>query len=303
MGIVHYPSDSDGLDDMIKKADISMYSIKESGKNGYIFFSEIDTAKYFENIELNNRMKSNEFIDELLVYYQPKIDIQSNKIVGVEALVRLKNKDGSLVSPNKFIPVAEENGYINAIDRKVVEIAFRDIRRINDNMENGIKLSINLSPKDINWDMVEYIKEQIKTSGIKSSDIEIELTETAVLENIESVVEIFEYIRSLGISIAIDDFGKGFGALNYLLKFPISTIKIDKNFVDDINNNERGNKIIESIIALSKILDIDTIAEGVETENQLEYLETIKCNEYQGFLCCKPIKLDDFNKLLKTRDS
>jgi diguanylate cyclase (GGDEF)-like protein len=303
MGIVHYPSDSDGLDDMIKKADISMYSIKESGKNGYIFFSEIDTAKYFENIELNNRMKSNEFIDELLVYYQPKIDIQSNKIVGVEALVRLKNKDGSLVSPNKFIPVAEENGYINAIDRKVVEIAFRDIRRINDNMENGIKLSINLSPKDINWDMVEYIKEQIKTSGIKSSDIEIELTETAVLENIESVVEIFEYIRSLGISIAIDDFGKGFGALNYLLKFPISTIKIDKNFVDDINNNERGNKIIESIIALSKILDIDTIAEGVETENQLEYLETIKCNEYQGFLCCKPIKLDDFNELLKTRDS
>ncbi|MCK5763818.1 MAG: bifunctional diguanylate cyclase/phosphodiesterase [Clostridiales bacterium] len=303
MGIVHYPSDSDGLDDMIKKADISMYSIKESGKNGYVFFSEIDTAKYFENIELNNRMKSNEFIDELLVYYQPKIDIKSNKIVGVEALVRLKNKDGSLVPPNKFIPFAEKNGYINVIDRKVVEIAFRDIRSINDNMENEIKLSINLSPKDINWDMVEYIKEQIKTSGIKSSDIEIELTETAMLENIESVVEIFEYIRSLGISIAIDDFGKGFGALNYLRKFPISTIKIDKNFVDDINNNERGNKIIESIIALSKVLDINTIAEGVETENQLEYLETIECNEYQGFLCCKPIELDDFNELLKTRDS
>ncbi|MEA3424437.1 MAG: EAL domain-containing protein, partial [Bacillota bacterium] len=194
-------------------------------------------------------------------------------------------------------------GYINIIDRKVVEIAFRDVRRINDNKEERIKFSINLSPKDINWDMVGYIEEQMKVSGIKSSDIEIELTESAELQNIESVVEIFEYIRSLGISIAIDDFGKGYGALNYLLKFPISIIKIDKNFVDDINNNERGNKIIESIIALSKILGIDTIAEGVETENQLEYLKKIKCDKYQGFLYSKPVKLDDFKELLKTRDS
>jgi diguanylate cyclase (GGDEF)-like protein len=302
MGIVHYPSDSDELDDMIKKADISMYSIKESGKNGYASFSEIDTEKYFENIELNNRMKSAEFIEDIVVYYQPKINIQSNRIVGMEALVRLKNKDGSLVPPIKFIHLAEENGYIDKIDRRVIEIACRDIGFINSKRGNSLKLSINLSPKDINWEMIRYLEKQIKLSEIKFGDIEIELTETAELQNIESIVEIFKYIRNLGMKIAIDDFGKGYGALNYLLKLPISTIKIDKEFIDDIRYNETGNKIIESIISLSKILNVDTIAEGVETEQQLKYLKLVKCDEYQGFLCSKPVEYSRFVEKLENEN-
>lgn len=300
VGIVKYPDDSENIDDLIKSADTAMYSIKEKCKNGFVFFNDISTDAYYEKIAISNRMKDKNFVNDLVVHYQPKVQINNNKIMGMEALVRLKNDDGTLISPDKFIKIAEDKGYINLIDRFVINKVFSESKGIIE--QYGLKVSINLSAKNINWDFVKYIEEQMAIYNIESRYIEFELTETAAIQNIESVVEILVYLNSLGISIAIDDFGKGYGALNYLLKFPIATIKIDKEFIDDIMGNVTGNKIIESIIELSKNLGIVTVAEGVESYFQLDYLKTIKCDDYQGYLYCKPVPYEKFIEIIKTRE-
>lgn len=297
IGIVSYPLDSVDEDDLIKKADMLMYTIKHTSKNAYCFYEMDMEAEIIDKIHLSNMMKSNRFINQLRVFYQPKIDIVTEEVVGMEALARWE-VEGKLISPNQFIPIAEANGKIGIIDRQIIYTALVDTKRLNRYREKPLKVSVNISGMNLNKEFIEYFKEQVHYIGNDPSNIEVEVTENYDINSVSRVIEILDDLIEYGVSIAIDDFGQGYAALNYLLKFPASTIKIDKEFVQNINQPV-GDKIIQSIMSLANLLGKKVVAEGVETVEQLAYLTQIKCNEYQGFIYSEPIEYGRFKEMIK----
>ncbi len=297
IGIVNYPLDSVDEDDLIKKADMLMYMIKHTSKNTYCFYELDMETEVVDRIHLSNMMNSNRFAHQLRVFYQPKIDIETEEVVGMEALARWE-VEGKLIPPDRFIPIAEANGKIGIIDRQIIYTALVDTKRLNRYREKPLKVSVNLSGLNLNKEFVEYFKEQIHYIGIDPSNIEVEVTENYDINSVSRVIEILNEFVECGVSIAIDDFGQGYAALNYLLKFPASTIKIDKEFVQNINK-PAGDKIIRSIISLANLLGKKVVAEGVETVDQLTYLTQMKCNEYQGFIYSKPLEYGRFKEMVK----
>jgi len=296
MGIVNYPEDANTHDDLIKKADTLMYTIKDTSKNNFTFYSKEIETQSIANIHLSNRMKTPGFANELVVYYQPKLDIATNSIIGMEALARWQIDD-KILTPFHFISIAEANRKIDIIDKQIIKTAFHDTKIINSTREKPIKVSVNISVMNLNKAFFDFIYEQIDIIKINPKNIEIEITESLSICDTTQISEILSKMIELGITVALDDFGKGFASLNYLLKLPISTIKIDKDFIDNIDKSI-GSDIINSIMSLAKVLKKNVVAEGVETSEQLQYLSEIECDEYQGYLFSKPVDLEQFKKLL-----
>lgn len=301
MGISVFPKHGLNAEDLIKHADTAMYSAKNSGKNQFQFYKKEMTSEIFEKLimkqEIIDALKNNEFE----VYYQPQIDIKTNKIIGAEALIRWNHKSLGVIPPDEFIPHAEETKLIIPLGEYVLKTACLFMKELHDNriLENA-KMSVNISTIQLKYgDIYKTVIENLKYSNLDSEFLELELTETFIMENIDESISILKNLKEIGVKLSIDDFGTGYSSLSYLKLFPIDKLKIDKSFIAEIPNSDKDIAIIKTIIALAKGLGIKVIAEGVEKTNQIDFLILENCDEVQGWVYSKALKRDDFIEFCK----
>jgi len=298
IGISLYPKDSLSIDNLIKYADSAMYKAKDEGRNNYQFYSEEMTQLAFERVVLETGLRLAIKNKEFLVYYQPQIDASSDRLIGIEALVRWKHPTLGIVPPSKFIPLAEDTGLIIDIDKFVMNEAMRQVSRWYEKGYNPGVLSLNISKKYLNeQNFLGIIIEIISTCKFKKEWLELEITENQVMQKAQESILKLNQLNKIGIKIAIDDFGTGYSSLSYLKRLPISTLKIDQSFIRDILHDEEDLAITKAIIALAKSLNLELIAEGVESIEQKELLLTHGCKNIQGYLYSKPIVGSEFEKL------
>ena len=299
IGIAMYPQDGTNIENLIKHADVAMYHVKGQGKNGYQFYSNEMNVPYIEKLSLDTGIHKALDNNEFNLVYQPQINLRTGEIVGVEALLRWDHPEHGSVSPAEFIPFAEESGLIVDIGLWVLKSACAELSQWRLAGLPEIRMSINISARQL---MEEYIVSDILTV-LKDYDIpghvlELEITENAIMDDMDSVIRKLNELSNEGITIAIDDFGTGYSSLSYLHKLPIQTLKIDRTFLKESRINKGDNTIINTIVAMAKGLNLNVIAEGVETQMQLDYLREIECSEAQGFLFGKPLPPDVISQLL-----
>ena len=299
IGISIYPRDGTNMDLLIKHADIAMYHVKDTGKNNYKFYSDDMTTPYFQNLSLETGIHKALDNDEFHLMYQPQINLKTGEIVGVEALLRWDHPEHGMITPAEFVPFAEETGMIVEIGHWVLRNACAELRRWRDAGLPEIRMSINMSARQLaEKAIVKHISNILKDYGIPGHCLEIEITENTIMSDMDSVIQKLKALSKKGVFIAIDDFGTGYSSLSYLHKLPIHTLKIDRAFIKEVNMQHSGNSIINTIVAMARGLNLNVIAEGVETQQQLEYLQEIECCEAQGFLFGKPLPADVITQLL-----
>ena len=299
IGIALYPQDGTSIDTLIKHADVAMYHVKGQGKNGYQFYSNEMNVPYLEKLSLDTGIHRALDNNEFSLVYQPQVNLRTGEIVGVEALLRWEHPEHGAISPSEFIPFAEESGLIIDIGYWVVKTACAELSRWRTAGLPEIRMSINISACQLMEDnIVRNIINIMKDYDVPGSCIELEITENAIMDDMDSIIRKLQELSSHGITIAIDDFGTGYSSLSYLHKLPIHTLKIDRTFLKESRINKGDNTIINTIVAMAKGLSLNVIAEGVESQAQLEYLREIDCSEAQGFLFGKPLASDVISQLL-----
>lgn len=299
-GISIFPDDGESADDLLKNADTAMYKAKESGRNTYQLYDDNMRDEVYRKLKIEKHLRLALENNELHLCFQPQVDIKSNKIRGVEALLRWDNKDLGMISPLEFIPIAEEAGLIIPIGEWVLEKSCETIKALQVEYNFNAIISVNISPVQLKQgDFAEKVKYILDKTGLNPKSLELEITESILIDSFD-FVDMLEELKNIGVKIALDDFGSGFSSLNYLTKLPFNTLKIDKSFIDYINTNSKEEAIIESIISLIHKLELEVIAEGVENKEQLEYLIQANCDNVQGFLFFKPIIESDLKDLIKT---
>jgi len=302
VGIAVCPSAGKDAITLIKNADIAMYRAKELGRNMYHYFSEELNVSYQKHVEIENGLRTAIGDNQLFLVYQPQYNIKTEEIIGVEALLRWKHPQLGLVSPIDFMPVAEKSGLIIPIGKWVLQTAceqFSKWQAINNNLGRDIKLSVNLSPLQlIRGEFVASLKEILDRTKISSDNLELELTETVLMSNLGNAEEVLWQLQDMGISIAIDDFGTGYSSLSRLKDLPVSTLKIDQSFIKDVDSNPNNAAIVKSILALAKQLGLVVISEGVETEQEVQFLRKNEGIFVQGYYFSKPLPVEEVEKLL-----
>ncbi|HFD87767.1 MAG TPA: EAL domain-containing protein, partial [Gammaproteobacteria bacterium] len=299
IGIAVYPQDGTQIEHLIKHADIAMYHVKGQGKNGYQFYSNEMNAPYFEKLSLETGIHKALDNDEFELVYQPQINLRSGEIVGVEALLRWEHPEHGTIPPAEFIPFAEESGMIVDIGKWVISRAAEELAKWKQAGLPGIRMAINMSARQlVEPDIVSYIVSTLKKHKLHGDTFEIEITENAIMDDMDSIIRKLNDLSKFGITIAIDDFGTGYSSLSYLHKLPIQTLKIDRTFLKESRINKGDNTIINTIVAMAKGLHLNVVAEGVETHAQLDYLRQIDCSEAQGFLFGKPLPSEIITQLL-----
>jgi len=301
IGISSYPKDGITYEELLRNADIAMYQAKDQGKNKYCFYDTEMTKLAFERLALEKELRRALANEEFEAYFQPKIDAKHHKVVGLEALIRWKHPTKGMIFPDKFIPFAEEIGLIGEIDNLMMKISMRQVLQWQEQGMGCGKISINLSARQLaSKNYIEELKETIAIIGLETKFIEIEITETHIMEDPNYAMEILNKIRDLGISIAIDDFGTGYSSLAYLKKLPVSKLKIDRSFVMDLPKDSDDVVLVKTIISLAKNLGLEVIAEGVEEKEQVDFLVEQGCYEIQGYYFSKPLSKEDCEKFLIT---
>ncbi len=301
IGISTYPAD--GLDpaSLLKNADIAMYLAKDRGKNNFQFYSPQQNAHSFERLALESALRHALERREFVLHYQPKIDIATNRIVGVEALLRWNHPDLGMVTPNQFIPLAEETGLIVPIGRWVLRTACAQSAAWRSEGLPGIRIAVNLSARQFSDDgLIADIADAMAEAGVAPEGLELEITESMVMQNPERAVSTLSRLRELGISVSIDDFGTGYSSLGYLKRFPIDNVKIDRSFIKDLPHDTDDAAITRAVIAMAQSLRIRVVAEGVETREQLEFLRDHQCDECQGYFVSRPLPPSEFALLART---
>jgi diguanylate cyclase (GGDEF)-like protein/PAS domain S-box-containing protein len=302
IGISIFPDDGSSASDLIQHADAAMHQAKGQGRNTYRFYKESLTLAAGEHLELETRLRHAISANQLRVYYQPQIDIASGRIIGAEALVRWQDPERGLIPPLQFIPLAEETGLINAIGEWVLkETCMQGVRWIETGLP-FLTLAVNLSPHQFQrGNIVELVSKVLAETGFPACRLELELTESALMEQEEEAVKMLHLLRAQDIRLAIDDFGTGYSSLSYLKRFPLDILKIDKSFVDDIPFHQDDMEIAATIIAMGHTLGFKVLAEGVETAEQLEFLRAKGCDLYQGYLTSRPVPAEEFEKVLSAK--
>ncbi|MBO5166982.1 MAG: GGDEF domain-containing protein [Lachnospiraceae bacterium] len=299
VGIAEYPESGRNSLDLINCAEIVIQQKNESGRTSIAYFETPMYKDYIENIQIEDELKLALETGAFELYYQPQFEAFSQKLRGVEALLRWKNQKGKMVSPSVFIPIAEKDGMIVQIGNWVLEEGIRSYRRWYDKYQYPMMLSLNISAIQFNRrDFVHTLLSLIEKYEIDPKLIELEITESILIDDFESVVNKLRTLKEYGIKISLDDFGTGFSSLSYLKGLPIDTLKIDKSFIDTVIDDNSTKVITESIIAMVKKLGCETVAEGVETPEQLAYLQGVNCDNIQGFLLGKPMPAAEIDKLL-----
>ncbi|MEO8384373.1 MAG: PAS domain-containing protein [Betaproteobacteria bacterium] len=299
IGISLFPDDAKDVESLLKNSDMAMYRAKELGKNAYQFFTAELAAQGTAMRLLENSLRSALLRNEFELYYQPKVDMRSNLIVGAEALLRWHHPTRGMVLPGEFVQLAEEAGLMHEIGNWVLDVAFGQLRRWRENGHGYMRLAINVAAVQFRAvHLIERMKDRLSREKCSPDSIEIEITETGMLRDPDGVGRVLRALRTLGIRVAIDDFGTGYSSLSHLKRFPIDTIKIDKTFVDDILRDREDAAIVSAVIAMARALDLDVIAEGVETEEQRAFLAARGCDAYQGYLFSKAVPIAEFDSML-----
>jgi diguanylate cyclase (GGDEF)-like protein len=298
IGIAVYPNDGNNAETLIKNADIAMYRAKDLGRNNYQFFTQDLNDKAAECMQMILLLRKAIAQDEFTLHYQPKVDLQSNIIVGLEALLRWNNNTLGNVPPDKFIPVAEEAGLIVKIGEWALKTACKQMVTWQQSGIGEILMSVNVSARQFQEDnFVEKIKITLLKTGLKANSLELELTENILMDGSEKTINTLNTIKSLGIELSIDDFGTGYSNLSYLHTLPVDTLKIDKAFIDAITSNTEKAPIVDTIIQFAKNLNLKVVAEGVETIEQVNYLKKQDCDQIQGYIYSKPLTVDEATTL------
>jgi len=299
IGIVLYPEDGNSPHELLKNADTAMYHAKNAGGNKYQFFSDSMNKQAVKRLQIENLIRLGLKDDYFSVFYQPKIEIATGKIAGMEALVRFETPTKGIVSPGVFIPVSEETGQIIDIGEVVLRKACHTTKKWVDSGLFDGRIAVNLSAVQFTQpNLVSLIAEILKESQLPAKYLELEITEGTVMDSPQKAIETMLQIRAMGIHLSLDDFGTGYSSLAYLKKFPLNTLKIDKAFVDDIEHSEQGRNMVATIVTIAHNLDLQVVAEGVETNQQLSFLSGLRCEQLQGYLYSKPLAEGDFQKYL-----
>jgi len=302
IGISVYPSDGRDAETLMKHADVAMYHAKENGRNGYQFYSRNIHQQALNRFSIERELKLAIEEEQLKLLYQPKLDMRTGEVVGVEALVRWSHPEKGSISPSEFIPLAEETGLILPLGQWVLNESARQIQRWIQQGVGTFSVAVNCSPTQFTrGNMISDIATALETGGIDPSLLEVELTENLFLHNIENGIQLLSNIKELGVQIAVDDFGTGFSSLSYLKRLPVNKLKIDQTFVEDLHNDKGDAAIVLAIITLGHNLGLSVVAEGVENEQQLKILRQYNCNEAQGFYFSRPLSSDEFEQWLIDR--
>lgn len=299
IGISVYPDNAKTYTDLLKSADTAMYTAKENGKNNFRYYNDAMNKEAVERMNIDTRLRNAIKNSSFTLNYQPKYSCSVQSIKGLEALIRWNDEELGFVPPDKFIPIAEESGYMKDIGEWVLKQSLSDLKKIHNEANCKISMAINISGKQLDEsDFYENAKNIIQDLGVDSKYIEFEVTETSVMKDINKSIKMLEKIKDLGISISIDDFGTGYSSLAYLKKLPIDTLKIDREFVLELDSNDESHSIVSATIALSKALKLKTVAEGVEIMKQKNILENLGCTMIQGYLYSKPLEITPLIELV-----
>lgn len=299
IGISIYPTDADNVSRLRLLSENAMHHVKQNGGSGYTFFSKEMNEKAKKRIKIENSLREALKKDEFTLHYQPKVNIGSNAIVGAEALLRWIVPERGYVSPGEFIPVAEESGIIADIGHWVLKQACKDINRWMKKGIQPVRVSINVASAQLrSKNIILQTQEALHKNNIPAAYLELEITESMLMEDPGRAIEILKELRSMDLYISIDDFGTGYSSLSYLSHFPINTLKIDRAFIKDIEENTNNAEITRAIISLSKSLKLEVVAEGAEIAQQIEFLKNQGCNTVQGFYYSKPVPAREFEELL-----
>lgn len=293
IGVALYPQDAIEVDDLIRNADAALFMAKNSGRNNYQFYSNEMNAKASERLELESSLHRALDSQEFVLHYQPQIDLQEKKIIGVEALVRWMHPELGLVPPIDFIPVLEETGMIIPVGEWILFKACLQAKSWQEAGLGYIRIAVNISPHQFLYsDIVSTVDDALKISGLPAHLLELEITEGSIMTNTEDNIRLLQKFSDMGVKLSIDDFGTGYSSLAYLKRLPINTLKIDQSFVKNMHLDKNDENIVKAIISLGKSLDIRSIAEGVEEAEHLKQLEMMGCNEAQGYYISRPLSED-----------
>mgnify|MGYP000075882317 CR=1 FL=1 len=305
IGISIYPEDGVSAANILRNADMAMYDSKKRGRNTYSYFDKKMNTRNLRNLEVEEQMHDALSREEFCLMYQPKIDVASGKIVGAEALLRWNNEKIGSISPDEFIPIAEQTGLIVSIGQFVLEEALAATSRLNTkNLSTQLfTMAVNLSPRQFrDRNLLPLIEKNLNSSGIKNHQLELEITEGIFISDDPYVFSVLNDLSVLGVNIAMDDFGTGYSSINYLRKYPFNVLKIDRSFVSDVESNPKDRELVNAAIMMGHNLDLKVVAEGVETNEQFALLKQLKCDYAQGYLFSKPITETKLEFLLKDAD-
>ncbi len=299
IGISLFPEDDDDVRNLLKYADAAMYKAKENGRNGYSFYQVEMTHSALKKVIIETELRNALAGDELLVYYQAQMNAQENKLVGMEALIRWRHPTIGIMTPEKFLPIAEASGIIIDIDRAIITKAVKQLVQWYDAGLNPGVLALNIAVGQLEKkDFISFVKELLAETKCKPEWLEFEITESGLMKNPADAIKVLDALSSLGIELAVDDFGTGYSSLSYLKKLPVNRLKIDKSFVDELPYDEEDVAITKAIIALAKSLNLRVIAEGVEQIEQKEFLIENGCSNIQGYFYDKPKSAKEMEAML-----
>jgi predicted signal transduction protein with EAL and GGDEF domain len=290
IGIAIFPADSEDGAELLRNADIAMYRAKHAGGDSIEFFTAEMNERATRRIQIESQLQHALEVGEFEVHYQPIVALPDGRMVGVEALLRWRNAELGVVSPAEFIPVAESTGIIVPIGAWVLESACRQVKEWQDAGWSDLRIAVNLSPREVDrGDAIKSISAALSRSGLAAGFLEIEVTERVLLDDVEKAGSTFREIKNLGVRLCIDDFGTGYSSLSYLRNYPFDVLKIDRAFVHDATRHVSGVSLLRAIISMADSLGLQVVAEGVETEEQLNLLCELGCGFAQGYHFCAPL--------------
>jgi EAL domain-containing protein (putative c-di-GMP-specific phosphodiesterase class I) len=300
VGVSIFPRDGRDVQTLLRNADTAMYKAKEYGRNNFQFYSpEMNTA-IAERLEMQSSLRGAVEHEQFVLLYQPKVDLVTGQIAGMEALLRVKDAEGRLSLPENFIRLAEETGLIVRIGEWVMREACAFNKSLQDRGFPPMRVAINLSARQLTrYDLVRAVEHALSAANLPAHCLELELTESMVMDDPESVIAILAQLQALGIQLSIDDFGTGYSSLSYLKRFPVTSLKIDQSFVHELDQDSNASAIVKAVISIGHSLDMKVIAEGVETERQMAFLVENGCDAMQGYLFSRPLGADEFATLLE----
>ncbi|MBM3395743.1 MAG: bifunctional diguanylate cyclase/phosphodiesterase [Betaproteobacteria bacterium] len=292
IGVAMFPVDGDDPETLLRNAGAAMHFAKDQGRDSYQFYSRSMNASALEKLAMEGQLRRALDRQEFILHYQPKVDVVTGATHGVEALVRWRHPDLGMVPPNQFIPIAEQTGLIIPIGDWVLGEACRQAREW---MQQGLApmtVSVNIASPHFRADLVASVMRALDTSGLDPSLLELEVTESMLMQNMEATLATLDRLKEMGLKLSLDDFGTGYSSLSYLKRFPLDTLKVDRSFIEDLPEDDEDAAITQAIIAMAHSLHLSVVAEGVETVEQLAFLQGHHCDLVQGFLFSKPVPPD-----------
>lgn len=298
IGISLFPGHGEDPDTLIANADIAMYQAKDRGRNGYQMYSPAMKEDVVERLALENDLRNALDGDEFVIHFQPIVDVAKGTVVAAESLIRWRHPGRGLVPPDEFIPFASEGGLIAAIDEWVLRNSCLQGRQWHD-AGHELDIAVNLSARTLQrGDLVGLVRRTLDDTGLAPENLTLEITESSVMANIEAIAVSLKQLREMGVVVSVDDFGTGYSSLSYLKRFPIDTVKIDRSFIGDVTTDPNDAAIVSTIISMAHSMNLRVIAEGVEAEEQLQFLRDQGCDEFQGFYFARPLNVSDFDSML-----